>query len=62
MATTIQVGDGTRDGLKGSGHKGRTYDSVTRRLLRAREYVRFIDGEYAALRAERGWKRLQDLP
>lgn len=62
MATTIQVGTDTRDELKAIGRKGETYDSVIRRLLKATEYVAFMDEQYAILREEKGWKKLQDLP
>ncbi len=62
MATTIQVGTTTRDELKAIGHKGETYDSVIRRLLRASEYVAFMDEQYAILSQDKGWKKLQDIP
>ncbi len=62
MATTIQVSTGTRDELKSIGRKGETYDSVIRKLLRANEYVSFMEEQYSMLKQEKGWRRLEDLP
>ncbi len=62
MATTIQLDSTTRDQLKSLGHKGETYDSVIRRLLRAARYVDFMEEQYSILERETAWKKLQDLP
>jgi hypothetical protein len=62
MATTIQVEIATRDELKSLGRKGETYDSVIKRLLRANEYVSFMDEQYSILKHEKGWRKLGDLP
>ena len=62
MSTTIQVGTTTRDELKSIGHKGETYDSVVRRLLRASEYVEFMEEQYSILKPDKGWRKLEDLP
>jgi hypothetical protein len=62
MATTIQVEVATRDDLKSIGRKGETYDSVIRRLLRASEYVGFMDEQYSILKNEKDWRKLRDLP
>jgi hypothetical protein len=62
MSTTIQVGTATRDELKSIGHKGETYDSVIRRLLRANEYLSFMEEQYSILKQDKNWRKLEDLP
>jgi hypothetical protein len=62
MSTMIQVGNATREELKSLSRKGETYDAVIRRLLRAREYVGFIEEQHSILNQSKGWKKLEDLP
>jgi len=60
--TTVQVTSETRDLLKAVGRKGETYDSIIKKLLRAAEYMDFMEAQYAILRDERHWVDLKDLP
>ena len=62
MATTIHVEVSTRDELKSLCHKGETYDSVIKRLLRSNQYVGFMDKQNSILGDAKGWRKLTDIP
>ncbi|HLM90539.1 MAG TPA: hypothetical protein VK424_00560 [Thermoplasmata archaeon] len=62
MATTIQLDVATRDQLRSLGHKGETYDSVIRRLLKAARYSEFMEEQYSILKEAKGWRKLEDIP
>ena len=60
--TTVQLSSETRDLLRATGRKGETYDAIIRKLLRASEYVHFMEAQYGILRSEKRWVKLNDLP
>ena len=62
MATTIQLSPETRDLLRSIGRKGETYEQIVRKLLKSAKYVEFMEEQYAILKGEPNWRRLQDLP
>ncbi len=62
MGITPQVEATTRDQLKSIGRKGETYDAVIRKLLKASGYLDFMEEQYSILKAEKGWRKLGDLP
>jgi predicted CopG family antitoxin len=59
--TTIQVDTETRDALKSLGKKGETYNDIIRKLIKATQYVEFMEESYKILETENNWANLDEL-
>jgi predicted CopG family antitoxin len=59
--TTIQVKTETKDVLKSLGKKGETFDDIIRKLIKATQYVEFMEESYQILETENNWANLDEL-